>query len=261
MQTVLTESLYSAAYGPQSPLGRTFYADGSNAESVQSFRDRNYVLSGAILAATGIPDHKSFVDEVQSAFSESPIGAPAPSISNLSTFLGGESRVHAPSSGYSHVAIAFPVPNGTSSALSSVLKYCISLSSNGGISGFTSKGMLGAYGFSASSNAGAMVDALCSALIAAPDSMVIERAKVLARAEARFALDGDSRSIAKAMSDCVSETGSFSSTVIMDSYDAITSDQIINALKTITKAAAPAFAAVGDLTTVPYRGSIVSKFA
>ena len=242
-------------------MGQTFYADGASAESVRSFRDRNYVLSGAVLSATGIPDHKAFVDEVQSAFSESKSGSPTPSNSNVSAFLGGEARVHAPSSGYSHVAIAFPAPKGVSSALLNVLKYCISLSSSGGISGFTSKGMIGAYGFATSSNAGVMVDALCSALITTPDSTVIERAKVLARAEARFALDGDSRTIAKAMSEFVSETGSFSSGAMTDAYDAITSAQISNVFKTITKTAPPAFAAVGDLTAVPYRGSIMNKLA
>lgn len=216
-------------------------------------------MNGAILAATGIPDHKSFVEEVESAFSESSPGSPTQSVSF--TFLGGEARVHAPSSGYSHVAIAFPVPKGASSALVHVLKHCISLSSSGGISGFTSNGIIGAYGFATSSNTGIMLDALCSALITSPDSVVIERAKVLAKAEARFALDGDSRSIAKAMSDFLLDTGSFSSTVITDAYDVITSTQISNAFKTITKIAPPAFAAVGDLTTVPYRGSIISKLA
>ena len=257
----MTESLYSAAYGPQSSLGRTLYVEGASADAIRSFRERNYVLNGAVLSATGIPDHKTFVEEVQSAFSESPIGSPVPSTSKPSIFIGGEARVHAPASGYSHVAIAFPVPEGSSTALLNVLKYCISLSSNGSISGFLSKGMIGAYGFSVTSNADAMVDALCSALTSAPDSLVMERAKVLAKAEARFTLDGDSRIIAKAMAECVSETGSYSSCVITDSYDVITSAQISRVFKSITKAAPPAFAAVGDLSSVPYRGLVINKLA
>jgi hypothetical protein len=106
-----------------------------------------------------------------------------------------------------------------------------------------------------------MVDALCSTIKSAPDSILLERAKALAKAEARFALDGDSRSVAKVMADSVIDSGSFSTCALTDAYDAISSAQINEAFKSMTYSASPAVAAVGDLTTVPYRGSIMTKLA
>jgi len=112
-QIVLTENLYAAAYGPQSTAGRPFYYSGLSTEGIISFRDRTYGLNGSVLTATGIKDHSAFCTQVTEALSEARAGSSdAPPAMD---YLGGESRVAAPSAGYAHVAMAFKGPSTSAS--------------------------------------------------------------------------------------------------------------------------------------------------
>ena len=56
VEVVLTEQIYSAAYGASSPMGRPFYSSAASPMEIASFRERGYGISGAILSATGIKD-------------------------------------------------------------------------------------------------------------------------------------------------------------------------------------------------------------
>ncbi len=253
-QTVLSESVYSAAYGAQSGMGKSYYSASATKSAIQSFRERTYVLNGAVLSATGIEDHESFVKAVEVGFSESVVGEAAASAS--SPFLGGETRVHAPSTGFAHLALAFEGPK--SSALANVIKQCISLSSEG-VEGFADTGIVGVYGGAAPSDAAATVDALIASITTAPVAELVERAKGLAKAEAIFALDGDSKAVAEAMTSSVMESGAFSSAGVAAAYDAITVADVTAAFQSMAKSN-PAMAAVGDLSSTPYQGSISGKF-
>jgi len=251
-QTVLSESVYSAAYGAQSAIGRSFYSTSASIASIQSFRERAYALNGAVLAATGIDDHESFVKAVEEGFSESVVGTGGTVAS--SPFLGGEARVHAPA-GYTHLALAF---EGASSPLLNVVKQCINISTDG-LSGFTADGLVGVYGGASPADAAAVTDALCAAITTAPSADIISRAKGLAKAEAVFALDGGSQALAETMTSHVLDSGSFSAAGVAAAYDSISDKDVIGAFEAMAKSS-PAMAAVGDLSSTPYQGSIAAKF-
>lgn len=253
-QVVLTEQLYAAAYGAQTPMGRPFYSTGASFATVKSFRERAYGLNGAILAATGISDHEAFVRAVEHGFSESTVGEAAEKAA--SAYMGGEARVAAPSTGYAHVALAFEGPS--TGALSSVLKHCINLTAGEGVSTFGTAGLIGVYGGADSAGASGIADALCAA-VSAPSAAIVERAKSLAKAEALFTLDGGSQSLTDAMTKSVLETGTFSAEGIAASYDSITAKDVGAAFSAMAKSN-PAMAAVGDIASVPYHASVASRF-
>lgn len=255
-QEVLTESIYAAAYGAQSPMGRPLYSTGAGSYEIASFRTRGYGLNGAILTATGIKDHAAFCSSVQELLSEAPAGSAdaAPS----STFIGGEARIAAPI-GYAHVALAFAT--GASIPLRNVLKHCISLAGKaGGVSGFAAKGLIGVYGGAATEGVGAIDAAMTGALTSKLSADTIKTAKALAKAEALFGMDCGSKSLAATMTASVMESGKFSTaTALAAEYDAITEKDVNAAIAAALKTN-PALAAVGDIGTVPYQGTFASRF-
>eukprot|EP00560_Eucampia_antarctica_P006906 CAMPEP_0197823614 /NCGR_PEP_ID=MMETSP1437-20131217/940_1 /TAXON_ID=49252 ORGANISM="Eucampia antarctica, Strain CCMP1452" /NCGR_SAMPLE_ID=MMETSP1437 /ASSEMBLY_ACC=CAM_ASM_001096 /LENGTH=429 /DNA_ID=CAMNT_0043422859 /DNA_START=23 /DNA_END=1312 /DNA_ORIENTATION=- len=251
-QSVLTDSIYAAAYGGQTAMGKPLYTVAS-ASTIQSFRERTYVLSGAVLSATGISDHEAFVLSVEESFSEIAVGTASDPIAPV--YLGGESRVNAPSAGYAHVALAFQGPS--SPVLQNVLKYCLSIS---GASAFAAPGIIGVYGGADSAGAGAIVDSLCTSITTATFADVVERAKNLAKAEAIFALDGGSRTLVESMTSSVLETGNFSAAGLAASYDEITAADV-NAAFSAAFASNPILASVGDITSVPYHATVASRFS
>lgn len=253
--TVLTESIYTAAYGAQSPMGKTYYSSSATGTAIQSFRERTYVLNGAVLAATGIDDHESFVEAVETGFSESSVGTASTSPS-IGEFVGGETRIHAPSTGFTHLSLAFEGPK--SSALGSVIKQCIDLSSEG-LSGFGGSGLLGVYSGCKPSDATSVMDALVSSITTMPSSEIFEKAKALAKAEAMFALEGGSTTLVNAMTTSVLEVGSFSSSDVAAAYDSITFETVTSTFEKMASSN-PALAAVGDLSNAPYQGTIAVKF-
>lgn len=248
---MLAEKLFAAAYGAQTPMGRPLYSAGCSTDNMKAFRDRAYGLDGAVLAATGIPDHEAFVRVTEEALDDAPVGTKpvAPTIA----FIGGESRVAAPSMGFAHVALAFEGPS--SSILSNVMKQCLTLT---GVTGFSTIGLLGAYKGTSSAESGLIADYLCAAF-AAPNSSVIKRARALAKAEALFALDSGSKVLAEGMTASVLETGTFSATEMSKAYDAVTDKEVSDAFATMLKGT-PAMAAIGDIASVHYHGSIASRF-
>ena len=250
---MLTESIFAGAYGAQSAMGSSLYSEGASFSTISSFRDRAYVLNGAVLAATGVADHEAFVKSVEEGLTESTVGSPAAPATH--TYIGGEVRVHAPSSGFTHVALAFNGPS--SSVMQSVLKQCLTLQ---GASAFAAPGIVGVYGGAASAAAGSVVDGLCDIASTKVSADVLERAKALAKAEALFALEGDSRSLAEHMTSSVMESSTFSAAAIAASYDAITSADVEAALSA-AMASKPVLASVGDTSSIPYLASIASRFS
>lgn len=232
-------------------MGRPLYSDGCSTENLKAFRDRAFSINGAVLSATGVPDHEAFVKATEDALDEAPVGTkPAtPAIE----FIGGESRVAAPSIDFAHVALAFEGPS--SSILSNVMKQCLTLS---GVTGFTTTGLLGAYQGKPTAESGSIADALCASF-ASPSADIVKRAKALAKAEALFAMDSGSKVLAEGMTASVLETGTFSAAEITKAYDAVTDKQVADAFATMLKGT-PALAAVGDIASVAYHGSIASRF-
>ena len=257
-QIVLTETLYAAAYGPQSPAGRPLYSTAfePSLDKIMKFRSRAYGLNGAVLAATGIKDHSAFCSEVESLLSESPAGTldgPAPI-----TYLGGESRVASPSGGHAHVALAFQSPS--SSAVASVAKHVFEiLGAESGVSAFTSKGLVGVYG--GSHSPGALVDDLTKTVTATVSPDVLKRAKGMAKADALLALDGGSKSLAATMTAAVLDGATFSNpSDIAAIYDAVTDAQVKDAITAMLKSN-PALAAVGDISLVPYHATLAARLS
>lgn len=250
-QVALTDQIYAAAYGAQSSLGRSYYTAGASRPSIISFRERTYTLNGAVLAATGIADHEAFVRMVEDEF---PKSAP-PKVEKVeSAYLAGEARLDAPSTGYTHVALAFNGPAST--PLSNVLKHTLNLS---GASAFASSGIFGVYGGSAPADAEGTIDALSKALTSAPPADVIAKAKATAKAEALAALSGGSKSLADAMTASIIDTCTFSPESLAGSYDAISEADVQKAMDDMKKGGV-SLAAVGDLSYVPYRASVAGRF-
>jgi predicted Zn-dependent peptidase len=255
-QVVLTENMYAAAYGPQSAAGKSFFYYDVSTDLVKSFRARGYGLNGAVLTATGIPDHAAFCAEVGELLADSPAGTPdAPS---AISYIGGESRVYAPATGYAHVALAFEAP--TSSVVGKVVKSVLSvLGSEAGLSGFSAPGLVGVYG--GSDEPAGIVDAMTAVLTTSLTSSIVKRGKTLAKAEALLALDGGSKALAEAMTQSVLEAGSFSSPGdVAKAYDSVTDKQVTDAVKAML-AGSPSLATVGDIGMVPYLAAVASRLS
>lgn len=255
-QIVLTENLFAAAYGPQSPAGRPIYSGASpSLDSIMSFRERAYGLQGAVLAATGVADHAAFCGQVEEALggSSSSDAASAPDLA----YMGGESRVAVPI-GCAHVALAFGAPKA--SVLSSIVEQLFTVvGAEAGISGFSATGIVGVYG--SGTDGSAVADAMMTALSSAAKSGdAVKRAKTLAKAEALFALDGGSVALANFMTASVLETQTFGdAAAVVKAYDAVTDAQVASAVTAMLKTN-PSLAAVGDIGTVPYQATIAAQF-
>lgn len=232
-------------------MGRPLYSGDCSTGALKSFRSRGYVINGAVLAATGVPDHEAFVKAAEEALDDAAVGQKPDS--PLTPFIGGEARIAAPSTGFAHVALAFEGPSST--VLSNVIKHCLTLK---GVTGFSTPGMTGAYLGKPSDEASLIADHLCAAF-ASPSADIVRRAKALAKAEALFALDSGSRILADCMTASILETGTFSASGVAKAYDAVTEKDVSTAFTTMMKGS-PALVAIGDIATVHYHGSIASRF-
>lgn len=254
-KTVMSESIFAASFGAQSAMGKPYYSTGASNESIRLFRNRSYVLSNAVLSATGIYDHDVFVRAVEEGLSEATFGTsidiPKPA------FIGSECRVHDPFAEYAYVALAFPYFG--SMTLRNVIKRYISLSTQS-VSGFATTGLVGGYGVIDPERAHKIIDHLCSVFTSTPSISLIERAKFLAKAESIFSLDRGSRFLADFMACSVLEYGKFSLLDTCTEYDSITPDDISSALSHMAKNV-PALAAVGNINTVPYQKSFSDRFS
>jgi predicted Zn-dependent peptidase len=254
-QVVLTEAINAAAFGPQSPAGRPYYSTDASVEKTMSFYERSYGLQGAYLVATGIKDHDAFCKAVNSALSDAPAGEklPFPKME----YLGGESRVAAPSAGYAHVAMAFAAPEDM--VLANVVKNAFSVLGMGsGVTGFSSAGLVGLY--AGGTDGGAVADAMSKAVTGTISPDIVKRAKRLAKAEALFAIDGGSQLLCQYMTESVMSTCKYSGPAdVIKDYDAVTDEQVKGAFSTMLKSN-PSLAAIGNISQVPYHATIASRF-
>jgi len=252
-QVSLSDQIYAAAFGAQSSMGRSYYTAGASRAAIVAFRERNYNLNGAVLAATGIADHEAFLRMVEEEFPSSAPGAAA-SVEGVAAYMGGEARVSAPSTGYAHLALAFEGP--TSAPLMNVMKHCLNV---GAVLPFAAPGIIGVYGGSEPSGASSTIDALSTVVGSAPSADIIAQAKAAAKAEALTALDSGSKSLADAITASVLDSCGFSAKALAESYDAITADQVAKAHAAMLKSKV-SLAAVGDISDVPYHATIASRF-
>jgi len=255
-QEVLTEQIYAAAYGAQSPMGRPLYCTDAGAYEIASFRTRAYGLDGAILTATGIKDHATFCSNVEELFSEAPAGSSDAAAEFA--YIGGEARIPAPIE-YAHLAIAFG--SDASTPLRNVLKHCFSIAGKeGGVSGFATKGLVGVYGGAVGEGVGALDSAITEALTSKLTADTINKAKTAAKAEALFGMDCGSKGLAATMTASVMESGSFSNaTALAAEYDVLSESDVNGAIAAALKSN-PSLAAIGDISDVPYQGTFATRF-
>lgn len=260
-QTVLTEAFYAAAYGAQSDLGKAFYeTPTASLAGIQSFRDANYGINGAVLSATGVSDHAAFVSAVSEAFADANTGNASETSSPI--YMGGETRISAPSSGYTHIAVGFEGAS-SSTPLQKVLQSYLSLCSSSDASSFTSPGLMGLYASSPASSSSTLLDSISSTIDTSMkvDDAVLKRAKNLAKAEALMSLEnGSSLELAQTMSSSVLESASFSTGEVSESYDGITKADLSQTLEAAIKSNVTV-AVLGDLKDVPYHAMIASRFS
>lgn len=258
VQIVLTEQIYAAAYGAQSPMGRPFYSADAGTYEIASFRSRGYGLNGAILAATGVSDHAAFCTEVTDLLQEAPAGAQGPAPSP--TYMGGEARLASPGMGCAHVALAFEA-KGAATPMRNILKECLSLAGKeAGVTAFSTRsGLVGVYAAAPSAGVGSLEGILVETLTAKLSPGVIATAKALAKAGAAFQMDCGSKGLASAMTTAIMEGGSFTdAATLIKSYDAISDADVTSAMSATLKTN-PSLAAVGDIGVLPYQGTFASK--
>ena len=217
-------------------------------------------MKGAVLAVTGVKDHDSFVKAVSEGFLEANLGA-SEEISVASDYMGGESRLFIPSSGYTHLALGFEGPS-SNAALGNVLKYCFTLCADGtaNVSGFSAPGLIGLYASTPAPSASSIMDSISTVLTSSLNDELVARAKALAKAEAIFALDSGSKGMAEAMSTGVLESGTFSVNEVAASYDNLTKADVSAAMKAALKSN-PSVASVGDVTDIPYHAAVCARFS
>lgn len=251
-EVALTEAIYAAAYGAQSTLGRPFFSSTTDSALV-SFREANYVLEGSVLTATGV-DHATFVSDIQTSLGElQGSGKKAPTVPGA-PFIGGEYRVSSSAGGAAHVAISLGAATDSPAVLA-VLKHCLSLS---GVSAFASPGLVGVYGSTSAAEGSALTDSLVAALGGSFSSEVVSKAKTLAKGEALFAMDAGSKALAEVMAASVIATGSFGSKSIASGIDGVSDKDVNDALSSMKKAGV-SLAAVGEISYVPYLGSVAGR--
>jgi hypothetical protein len=254
-QIVLTEALYAAAFGPQSPAGRPYYSPHVSIDAVKAFNARTMGLAGAYLVATGIKDHAAFCTDVSRELESAVVGEKV--LPAQMEYLGGESRVSAPASGYAHISMAFSAPQDPT--LTGVIKHTFNiLGLESGITGFSSAGLVGVYGGSAGGDD--VTDAMSKLLTASISPDTVKRAKNLAKAEALFAVDGGSQKLCQYMTESVLSTCKYSGPGdIAKTFDAVTDGQVKEALSAMLKSNV-SLAAVGDISHVPYHATVASRF-
>lgn len=257
-QAVLTEQIYSAAYGAQTSLGRPFHTKTSSNDSIISFRERSYIANGAVLAATGIEDHNAFVQVVQDGFSELGAGSDTSAKATSSSYLGGEARINTASHGYAHVALAFKGIEGNT-PLKNVVKNCLDILSPSNAAAFASPGLTGLYTAVPSSEASAATDALTTAFLTPLTKEIITKAKTAAKSNAIFGMES-SKALAQAMTESVLETGGFSAKSVIDAYDNLKDEEVVNALSGVLGCNLTV-AAVGEIGSVPYHATLAAKFS
>mmetsp|Transcript_18333 Transcript_18333/g.20418 ORF Transcript_18333/g.20418 Transcript_18333/m.20418 type:complete len:421 (+) Transcript_18333:34-1296(+) len=241
-EIVLTEQLFGAAYGPQSSMGRAFYSLGGKMEQIQSFREKAYSLKGSILAATGIQEHDEFCKIVEEGFAEASQGVPEEEVAIPSYMGGGEARTHVSSMNAAHVALAFKAPERA--ALSSILQECLLL--QGASTSFSCDGLIGVYG--------SEVDAMCEALLKKPSEDIITRARMAIKAKTLIALENSSSyDLAKTLTFQVYDG------ITHSTYDEVSDNDIVAAYDAMLKSGIT-MAAVGNLNSVPYQGTVATRF-
>lgn len=258
VEVVLTEQIHAAAYGASSPMGRPLYSVAASTDEIISFRKKGYGVNGSILTATGITDHSTFCEEVDSLLAESPQGDSS-SLPVTTSYIGGEARLSAPSIGQAHVALAFEV-NGPRS-IRNILKHCFGrIGGENGVKTFETGGLVGVYASAGTGNVVTLETAITETLTTKLTPEAISKAKILAKAEATFDLDCGSNQLAIAMTEAVMETGSFTdAATVAKMYDSVSDTDVTDAAALMLKSN-PSLAAIGDIAMVPYQGTFASRF-
>jgi len=259
-QVVLTENIYSAAFGSHTAMGRPYFVDTSSVsvDALKSFRARTYELNGAVLVATGIKNHADFVAKSTEAFSNATVGNPVEQIKAV--YQGGESRISA-NTPLVHVSLSFDA-SSCSTPLQNIVKHCFNLS-RADISSFVAdQGLVGVYWGGDTGSASTMLDNMCDAVASLPNDEIIAKATEAAKREDLFALEcGDSKTLAGLITKSVLKSETCTSAAeIVQSYDSITKQSVQHAFAAILKTK-PSLATVGNTGTVPYVGAIESRFS
>jgi hypothetical protein len=141
----------------------------------------------------------------------------------------------------------------------SVLKHFFSIAgASAGVTGFATTGLVGVYAGAPSQGVGSIESAIIGTMTSKATTEAVSKAKILAKAEAMFALDCGSQGLAAAMTAGVMESGSFTNAAaVAASYDAITEKDVTSTLASVLKTN-PSLAAVGDITSLPYQGTFAS---
>jgi len=112
-QSVLTELLHAAAYGDQSPLGRSLWCPQRNLNKLgetdlRAYMDSHFTAPRMVLSAAGI-EHEFLVELAKKYFDElrvKPSSSGADPVTSKSEYRGGERRITADSP-LTHVALCF----------------------------------------------------------------------------------------------------------------------------------------------------------
>ena len=159
----LTEALYEAAYGENTPLGHAFYNPGTGvtASSLAAYRSKTFGASSLTVVGAGIAHAQllSLASALTESVPKSASAAAAPS----SAYVGGEARVKA-TSDHTFVGLALAAPAKADAGALAVLAASWQAALPADASVFVLPGLVGVTGATSPASAGAYVDSLLKVL-------------------------------------------------------------------------------------------------
>lgn len=239
---LLIEAIHQAAYGNDTPLGRTFYVNPKKLtdEDLRAYTANLYTAGNMTIVGAGV-SHDALVAAAEKAFGSTTGSSTTPAAAK---FVGGASLTRTDCSG-THVALTFDA--GSSRAEAAVFGELVSRQL-GGISArpfninFSDSNLFGVHG--ASSDSCQLTEQIVQALKAASSSSdaSIDAAKLAVKTQQAFAVEHPIGAVGALVSGTPS----------VDGVDAASVKSFASALLKST----PAFSAVGNTLFTPSHASV-----
>lgn len=298
-QSVLTELLHGAAYGEQSPLGRSLWCPARNLnklgeDELRAYLQSHFTAPRMVLSAAGV-EHDRLVDLASKYFEDlptQPANGVAP-VTETAKYIGGERRMTADSP-LTHVTLVFDAGGWKSDDLVDVCTLHMLLGGGGSFSAggpgkgmysrlytnvlikhqwvdsatafncmYNDGGLLGIYGTCAPQDAGRLVDVMAGELLdaasKAPSAEETQRAKNQLKSSVLMKLESRQVLFEDIGRQILTYGKHESAAELCARIDAVTPESLQKAAQKCLKSAAT-IASFGDVSAVPSYDAVANKF-
>ncbi|KAL3660034.1 hypothetical protein V7S43_014958 [Phytophthora oleae] len=261
----LIENVHAAAFYDDATLGRSLAAENLNSlspEALWAYYDTYVNTSNAALVGAGVA-HNTLTDLANEYFGSFAKGVKASS--TAAKYVGGETRVKKAGK-FTHVAVALPTVGRESAdfGASQVLRALLSLRLNNKkasafLSSYSDVGLFGLSGYTASSEAGLLVDSFAAELKKAASAPATKEELAAAKNTAAFETLEQYSTQAGALGrvGLIATTGVVSKSP-SELVEGVTAAKLQELAQKALKAT-PSVAAIGKLSTVPHVDVVASK--